>query len=368
MQAGAVKRTRRAADEYADSGDYESATREVFQTDPELSDRYQQRGERTATQAYEREVAPMVAQGNYQGAIDTAAQAGRPDQVVNFQEMMRNATTEQRAEAQRQLELQTRALVGIAELTDPAQAQAAYTQWRATVPESARANVPEQYSVGYVRRRLREAMDINQILTEEHRQRQHGETVRHNQAMEGVAATRAQGGGERRESALRAEFTRQQGEFVAVRDSYQQIQQISAGTPSPGGDIALVFSFMKMLDPGSVVRESEYATAANAAGVPDQVRNLYNRLQSGERLNSTQRRDFTSQAEQVYQARLRTHQRDSDSYRRLAADYGFDPDNVVLDMEAMTGGDVVEVSTPAEAEALPPGTIYRTPDGREYER
>jgi len=39
-----------------------------------------------------------------------------------------------------------------------------------------------------------------------------------------------------------------------------------------------------MLDPGSVVRESEFATAQNAAGVPDQVRNMYNKVLSGTRL------------------------------------------------------------------------------------
>jgi hypothetical protein len=42
------------------------------------------------------------------------------------------------------------------------------------------------------------------------------------------------------------------------------------------GDMKMVFGYMRAMDPGSVVRESEYATAANAGGVPEQMRRLWN--------------------------------------------------------------------------------------------
>jgi len=57
---------------------------------------------------------------------------------------------------------------------------------------------------------------------------------------------------------------------------------------------------MKMLDPGSVVRESEFATAANAAGVPDRIRNQFNRVRTGERLAEKQRADFLNQAGKIF--------------------------------------------------------------------
>jgi len=34
---------------------------------------------------------------------------------------------------------------------------------------------------------------------------------------------------------------------------------------------------MKILDPGSVVREGEFATAQNSAGIPERIRAKYNR-------------------------------------------------------------------------------------------
>ena len=38
--------------------------------------------------------------------------------------------------------------------------------------------------------------------------------------------------------------------------------------PDAAGDMALIFSYMKMLDPNSTVREGEYATAQDAGSIP----------------------------------------------------------------------------------------------------
>lgn len=87
---------------------------------------------------------------------------------------------------------------------------------------------------------------------------------------------------------------------LELQSSYDNIRSALGGKPSPAGDIAGIYNFMRMNDPGSTVREGEYATAQNAAGVPDQIRNLYNKLTAGERLNPNQRKDFLNQAEKLY--------------------------------------------------------------------
>jgi hypothetical protein len=69
---------------------------------------------------------------------------------------------------------------------------------------------------------------------------------------------------------------------------------------SPAGDMGLVYGYMKMLDPTSAVREAEYATAENARGVPASIRNVWNRLQNGQRLDEDQRRDFSNRAERYF--------------------------------------------------------------------
>lgn len=135
-----------------------------------------------------------------------------------------------------------------------------------------------------------------------------------------------------REGALRREFTGQQAvkDYQVVRDAYSNIKA-SAAEPSAAGDLSLIFSYMKLLDPQSVVREQEFANAQNAAGVPDRVRNLWNRALSGERLNPEQRADFIKQAEQQYKVRNQQYTSIRDQYVGVAKNARTRPDQVVLD-------------------------------------
>jgi len=105
----------------------------------------------------------------------------------------------------------------------------------------------------------------------------------------------------------------------------------AAKDPTPAGDIALIFGYMKTIDPTSVVRETEFATAQNAAGVPDRIRNLYNNLLSGERLNPQQRKEFISSAESQFQAYEKRTKKLVSGYIDLAAREGLNPENIVLD-------------------------------------
>lgn len=90
-------------------------------------------------------------------------------------------------------------------------------------------------------------------------------------------------------------------EFKTVEDSFARIQAVAL-KPSAAGDLALIFNFMKMLDPGSTVRETEFANAQNAAGVPEIVRAQWARLKNGERLGEVQRADFLGQTEALFAA------------------------------------------------------------------
>lgn len=118
-------------------------------------------------------------------------------------------------------------------------------------------------------------------------------------------------------------------EYRDVSSSYRQIYTLANKPATAAGDISMVFSFMKMLDPGSVVREGEFATAQNAAGVPDQVRNLWNRALSGTRLNDKQRKDFLNQASSIYKSRQGRFNEIANEYRGYAVTAGENPDLIV---------------------------------------
>jgi hypothetical protein len=172
---------------------------------------------------------------------------------------------------------------------------------------------------------------------------------------------------------LRKEFTNQTKDFVKVRDAYRRIEA-SATDPSPAGDLALIFNYMKVLDPGSTVREGEFATAQNAAGVPTRVINTYNRVMSGERLAPEQRNDFVGRAQGLYQAQEGGLAQLEDQYTRLAQSAGVDPQDVIVDYrvkspEKPPEGDIATPQTDEEYNALPSGALFIDPDdGKQYRK
>ena len=134
-----------------------------------------------------------------------------------------------------------------------------------------------------------------------------------------------------REDTLRKEFEKGTKDFIKVRDAFGRIQA-SASDPSAAGDLALIFNFMKVLDPGSTVREGEFATAASAAGIGQRLRAQYNKVIEGTRLSDTQRSDFVNRAQKLYASQLKQYQSHEDYYRGLAETYNLDPENVVYGM------------------------------------
>jgi hypothetical protein len=100
---------------------------------------------------------------------------------------------------------------------------------------------------------------------------------------------------------LADDFARDSKLYVDRSESYESIRT-AAQDPSAAGDLAMIFSFMKMQDPGSTVMASEQATAQNAAGIPEQIRNTWNRALTGERLTPGQRADFLKQAQNRFES------------------------------------------------------------------
>ena len=132
------------------------------------------------------------------------------------------------------------------------------------------------------------------------------------------------------EAGLRKEFSSLSKDYRTARDAYARVQA-SASDPSAAGDLALVFNYMKVLDPLSVVREGEFATAQNASGVPERVRNVWNRALSGERLGPEQRADFVDRAGKLFAAQDSQHTKLVDQFSGIGSRLGVDIRNVVPD-------------------------------------
>tara|TARA_R100001594_G_scaffold23066_2_gene44757 strand:- start:1892 stop:3199 length:1308 start_codon:yes stop_codon:yes gene_type:complete len=90
--------------------------------------------------------------------------------------------------------------------------------------------------------------------------------------------------------------------FLEIAPFYDTIRGATAN-PSAAGDLGMIFAYMKMLDPGSVVREGEFAVAANSGGIPDRIVRQLQQVQSGQRLSPDMRADFARTAQRELENR-----------------------------------------------------------------
>ena len=145
---------------------------------------------------------------------------------------------------------------------------------------------------------------------------------------------------------FRNEYNDRTKVYQDVKASYGRVL---SSDDSAVGDLSLIFGYMKMLDPGSVVREGEFATAQNAAGVPERVMNTYNRIVNGERLSGDQRKAFKGQAERLFKQAGQQEAQVRSGIERIAKDYGLNTANIFYTPE-----DVAPVAPGAAASAPAP--------------
>jgi hypothetical protein len=396
------------------AGDYEGAMRadpDNAETYAGLADRQRQSRDREMQQGAQRTYAQALAGGNYEDAENVAAKVGDVEGVTGARAAQQDVTEQQRVEAWRELRNYRNRIGEIAQSSDP---QTGYAALIAEAREQSDSpdmvsfldRLPPTWDPG-VQRMLDGTLQtwMERLLTpqqlatmeiqREERDQQgwsidaNGRTYRNRGGVierrgpdgaivqdtapvpvpaDRVDARRPEDDGvdARGERDLRREFDARQGNFRLVRDSYASINNLVSSPASAAGDISLIFAYMKILDPTSVVREQEQANAQNAAGVPDQIRNTYNQLLTGQRLNPRQRQDFANQARSLYQTRERQFTRDAEEYRRLAEDYGYDPSRVVLDDQtfddAAPGSGGGAGALPAEAQRVR-GQRYPMADG-----
>ena len=136
------------------------------------------------------------------------------------------------------------------------------------------------------------------------------------------------------EADLRKEWIGQ-APYKNAQASLEMFRKMETASDTAAGDISRIYAYMKMLDPGSMVKESEYATAQNSGGIPERVRNAYNKAIDGQRLTPEQRAGFTTEARSILTSTLDAYEANAETYRRIAKSRGFNVDNVVPTMKVL---------------------------------
>jgi hypothetical protein len=118
-------------------------------------------------------------------------------------------------------------------------------------------------------------------------------------------------------------------DFNDMKSAYSQVvSSLNQGTPI--GDVAGATKVMKLLDPGSVVRESELGIAMAAGGRMDRLQNYFNNWMSGQTLTPTMRDDFQKLSNELYAAAGQAYNQKRSEYDQFGRAYGFKNLNTAL--------------------------------------
>mgnify|MGYP003121557132 FL=1 len=117
-------------------------------------------------------------------------------------------------------------------------------------------------------------------------------------------------------------------------------------------DVSMIFNYMKMLDPGSTVREGEYATAKNTTGIAGSIMNSYNKAVGGGFLSDAQRRDFRQVAWKLFQEESSNVQELNERYKAQGEAFNVDVGTILEDPTKITYDDKKIFSSKIPAKTL----------------
>lgn len=132
----------------------------------------------------------------------------------------------------------------------------------------------------------------------------------------------------------------------------------AAQNPGPASDLALIFGVMKVLDPGSIVRESEVQLTADAGSLAQRVAGIYSRVFKGESLTESQRKDFVNMAQTQFKSASETQERLIDDSRSFAERHNIALEDAVPDFVVPQPLQPIQFDTPQNA---PPSRTLDNP-------
>ena len=155
-----------------------------------------------------------------------------------------------------------------------------------------------------------------------------------------------------KEEKLRKEYQTRTKVYGELGTTFSNIESSAKAQTGPG-DIALITGFMKMLDPGSVVRETEFATARDTAGLYTRLENSLKKAESGQFLQANQRNEFVNLAKQYLDSAQKKAGEEKKALGVVVKNYKLNPDNVF--------GPEEKPATPLPTSATIGGKTYTKP-------
>lgn len=294
-----------------------------------------------------------LADAYYKAGLVKPAQEAQKFQTEQ-QKAQREAQKAKIADALQQMDYVGQVLTGVND-------QASWDAAKATVASKGMdvSNLPAQFDPRFIEQQRMKALPIKEQLAQKWKELEYttpnanarlqaSTSTANNQrsvdaSMTNAAATRdvasatrdaAKYKGDRdTEMKLSDDYQKQSKEFKEVGDAYRLINStLDKATTSPAATLASATKFMKLLDPGSVVRESELGMALQASGVFDRATNYVNTLARGKVLTKSQVEDFKNITKQIYGAAQEGQKLIDADYQGKAKQYGLRPEMIVQEL------------------------------------
>jgi hypothetical protein len=147
---------------------------------------------------------------------------------------------------------------------------------------------------------------------------------------------------------LRGEYTRRAdkvAEGVRHAETVTSLLNDPTIVRDPTKQVSLIFAFGKLLDPESVVRESEYALIANARGLMDSLSQIPERIRTGARISPAQLASMRQVASSLYAGAGDRRSALNDFYRGVAQRQGLRVEDVLPSSPGAGAPGVVDFNT-----------------------
>lgn len=114
--------------------------------------------------------------------------------------------------------------------------------------------------------------------------------------------------------------------YQNVESAYQKTQKVAE---NKSGDLSLIYSYVKILDPNSVVREGEIALSTQAPSVAQQLARTYNRVYKGRLMTPEERSQVKGEIKSLRDVVIEQAKPIIDAYKEDSDAYGLEADRVL---------------------------------------
>lgn len=182
-------------------------------------------------------------------------------------------------------------------------------------------NVPQQASEGatygdYLQQGIQQGMPAKQAME---------------YASKMVQLDTEEGRGAQKESfdqsqSLASRYKPLQDEVRTLEQGFSVTKGFNVNTTNPYDDQALIFAFMKVLDPGSVVRENEYTTAQKNTSMLNSLAAGWEQAANGTgTLTPDQRKNILATMRNLYSSKRSAYDQELEVAKNTGLNYGIDP-------------------------------------------